>query len=197
MILDAHTHILPQIDDGAASPEESLLMTQAVSCDCDVVFLTPHFYPHEQSLDDFLLKRAHAEKLFSSLSLPDNLKTVVGCEVYLSPLLLKNDDLAGICIGKSRYALVEMPFIKTWNEKLFEIIDVLLYEQKIVPIFAHVERYPFFRKNPAVLNALVRKGCLAQLNAEALLSSFWEREFPIKLIQKTQAVHLLGSDCQQ
>ena len=66
MILDAHTHILPNIDDGAASPDEALLMMHAASKDCDAVFLTPHFYPHERSLEDFLHKRTRAAQVIIS-----------------------------------------------------------------------------------------------------------------------------------
>jgi protein-tyrosine phosphatase len=194
MILDAHTHILPNIDDGAASTDEALTMMQATSNDCDMFFLTPHFYPHERSLEDFLHKRNRSVDVMRPHLLTAGAQYAVGCEVYLSPLLFKNDDLSGICIGSSRYALIEMPFLKTWGMQLFEMLDVLLYEHKYIPIIAHVERYLFFRKNPDVLDMLIRKGCLVQLNAESVIASMWGRDFPMKLL-KSEKVHLLGSDC--
>ena len=58
---DMHSHILPEFDDGAKSVQEALdlisvLKKQGVNNIC----LTPHFYTHEMSLEDFVKSRNEA-----------------------------------------------------------------------------------------------------------------------------------------
>lgn len=161
---------------------------------CDAFFMTPHFYPHECSLEDFTARRGRSlEKLRGEIDLSD-MTFAVGCEVYLSPMLFISEDLSQICIGESSYALVEMPFSPDWGKKIFELLDSLIYEHKISPILAHVERYSYFKRFPEVLDALTARGCLVQINAESLLGSIFSREHAFKML-KANKVHLLGSDC--
>lgn len=57
-MIDFHTHILPGIDDGAKSLEESLsLLKMEQEQGVDTIVLTPHYFHERQSLDAFLQQR--------------------------------------------------------------------------------------------------------------------------------------------
>ena len=54
MFVDIHTHILPQIDDGATSMEESMQLLKALQAQgAQAVWATPHFYAHLCNLEDY------------------------------------------------------------------------------------------------------------------------------------------------
>ena len=58
---DLHTHILPAMDDGAATIEDALAMLQEQTRQgVEMVALTPHFYRDTESVDEFLKRRDHA-----------------------------------------------------------------------------------------------------------------------------------------
>ena len=81
-IIDFHSHILPNIDDGSDSVETSLLMIDAMlNQGVDTVVATPHFYAHKDRIETFLQKRQNAFEALKK-SLPNvSLNIVVGAEV--------------------------------------------------------------------------------------------------------------------
>ena len=57
-MIDFHTHILPNVDDGSKGVEESTLMlTRLFEQGVNKVIATPHFYANDESVDEFLLRR--------------------------------------------------------------------------------------------------------------------------------------------
>ena len=80
-LFDMHSHILPGIDDGAKTIEDSLellscLKKQGVTNVC----LTPHFYTNEISLEDFIAERAEKFEKFKP-HIPNGMNIVLGTEV--------------------------------------------------------------------------------------------------------------------
>ena len=60
-MVDFHSHILPEMDDGSSSPEESLKMLEmSARQGIDHIFATSHFYPDEEDPSSFLRRRAEA-----------------------------------------------------------------------------------------------------------------------------------------
>ena len=58
---DFHTHILPGIDDGAKTPEESLKLINSLRVQgIKNIVLTSHYYSHKESMEDFLKRREEA-----------------------------------------------------------------------------------------------------------------------------------------
>ena len=83
-LFDMHSHILPGIDDGAKTVEDSLellscLKNQGVTNVC----LTPHFYTNEISLEDFIAERAEKFEKFKP-HIPNGMNIVLGTEVYVT-----------------------------------------------------------------------------------------------------------------
>lgn len=171
-MIDIHAHILPAIDDGAASLEDAVeLARQAVADGIETVCATPHAgelsaLPEGSSVGDQveLFKQALARE-----GVP--LQLLAGLENYLAP-----DPLAQINAGRaatlngSRYFLVELPLSQIphfTEEALFQ-----LQAGGYVPILAHPERCQAFHKDQHLLLRLVQRGILVQVTAGSLLGHF-------------------------
>lgn len=195
-LTETHCHILPNIDDGSKSVEMSLKMIDALKAQgAQAIVLTPHFYSNEISLDDFLAKRNRAVARLES-SLPQGSPTLYpAAEVYISQYLFNYESLDALCIGKSRYALIEHRFTSDFGRATFERLSNLECEYNISPVLAHIERYDALMSDEKLLQEYIAMGCLTQVN----VSSF--ADAPKKLRKKLfkylehGLIHLIGSDC--
>lgn len=163
-LFDMHSHILPGIDDGAKTIEDSLellscLKKQGVTNVC----LTPHFYTNEISLEDFIAERAEKFEKFKP-HIPNGMNIVLGTEVYVTKYLFNNENIKGINYGKSNYILTEFPYNATFSDNSYEMLDRLMSEQGLIPVIPHVERYRFLVDNPDVIEDLKRLGVVIQTN---------------------------------
>lgn len=194
MILDLHTHILPGIDDGAKSAQVSAQMLAEIARQqAQPVVLTPHFYPYECSADDFLEKRAAAYAKLQEI-MGAQTPTLVGCEIFLSPFLMKNQNLRRLCISGTDFALIELPFSDRLDDKAIRLLEDLRYNHGIKPILAHVERYRYITHDHETLETLRACGCMVQVNAESFLAPPLKRWFVFELL-KNDRIDFLGSDC--
>lgn len=188
---DIHTHILPGMDDGAATVEQSLGMLK--SCKeqgVDTVVLTPHFYPWMEALDSFLERRAQAFRQLSAVLTDDMPRLVLGAEVAWYPNLDTMGQIGELALGESNCIMVEMPNAP-WTETMLEQIERLNAVAGLVPILAHVERYLHLQKEGQI-KRLQDMGAVMQLSAGMLLSPLKRRK-AISLLKA--GTWVLGSDC--
>lgn len=143
-MIDLHTHILPAMDDGAKDRDEALaLISMLKNQGISKIVLTPHYYPHLESIPDFLRRRS-----ISYHSIEDcGIEMILGSETYLSETLLAMESIEGLCIGKSSYLLLELPYTDKWSLGVFRQIDRLIAKYNVNPIIAHVERYEAVKEN--------------------------------------------------
>ncbi len=191
-MIDFHSHILPEMDDGSRSVEESVLMLKALAEQgTEKVVATPHFYANDESVLSFLSRRrASFEKLEASDShlMP---KVILGAEVRFYDGISKLEGLDSLCIQGTRLLLLEMS-MQRWTEyTLKEIIDISC-RGKVIPVIAHLDRYMKFQSSDA-LNRLLANGVLMQINANFVYGLLTRRK-AFGLL-KNSAVHFLGSDC--
>ena len=105
--------MLPGIDDGSKNVEMSLdMIRRSAEQGVEGIIFTPHFYADMNSPETFLNRRARAlEALESNLDkLPKVPIYTVGAEVHYFRGISRIQDLESLCIGKSDYILIEMPF---------------------------------------------------------------------------------------
>lgn len=168
-MIDIHCHILPGLDDGPKTIEESVAMAEdAIADGIKEVVATPH--ASTSHVFDYKIVRAVKEQLQQRLG--DRLRLATGCDFHLSPENLKavNRDPARFCINQKDYLLVE------FNE--FSIpphMDQTLHELQLAgirPIVTHPERNGILRTNPERLVKWVRLGCFAQVTAGSLTGVF-------------------------
>lgn len=166
-MIDLHCHILPGIDDGAKDVNEAkdILSMQRAS-GVQRFFMTPHFYPEEKTLNSFLTEREKACKKLCDMLVPqEKMQIRLGAEVRYCELLLSLN-LQKLTLGESDYLLLELPN-RRYPAYLTRFVEELL-SRGLIPILAHVERYAYFREEPALLKSLVDLGVLAQVSAQAL-----------------------------
>ena len=168
-LYDMHSHILPQMDDGAEDVEVSkkilnVLYSQGVSHIC----LTPHYYSHKESMEDFLKRREYCFSLLKP-HIPQGIEVCLGAEVYVTDIIMNNTSLNPVCYGSSNYILLEFPYQTTFKDSSFELLVRLMNRYGVKPILAHIERYPALLGNPKLMQELSSYGIRFQTNAVSYL----------------------------
>lgn len=170
-MIDLHIHILPGMDDGSQSMEESLEMAQiAVESGVTDMAVTPHSYA-----DEYFFKKSY-RSVFDSFKrqLKENgidLNIYPGMEIlafsgmteYLNAGALKT-------INGTKYVLVEFTFDSS-AEKIDEYIRELI-SSGYRPVVAHVERYIAVQKNILLAYDLHAEGCVLQMNKGSIVGRF-------------------------
>ena len=196
---DIHTHILPGVDDGAATVQDSLAMLRMeYEQGVRSVVLTPHFYPKRESIDRFLARRDAAfEQLSAAIAeLPEEERAKLpelhlGAEVAWQSDLLELDELRPLCMGRSRNMLVELPFT-LWNGGLIRQLNELMTCFGITPVIAHLERY-LDDQDKKLVERLLALDIPVQISC-AMFDSFFTRRKAMKLLRSERA-HIVASDC--
>ncbi|MDO4301441.1 MAG: capsular polysaccharide biosynthesis protein [Clostridia bacterium] len=193
-MIDIHSHVLPNIDDGSKSPEMSLnMLKESHKQGISAVVATPHFYIKNDTVDSFLINRSEAynrlmEFIKDEVNIPD---IYLGAEVYYFNGISRMDNIESLCINNSNYLLLEMPFSK-WNSRVFQEVEDLIYNRKLIPVIAHLERFTAFQNGTDNIEKLLSMRVIAQMNAEHLLG-FFTKGKAIKWLSKG-VIRLLGSD---
>lgn len=173
-MIDLHTHILPGVDDGSQTLEDSLEMAEiALEGGVDTIIATPHSNQmgrFENFYDEKL--EARFEQLKSVLKqerIPVTLYT--GMEIYASEDMgekIKQGFL--ISINHSRYYLVEFNFGEVPERMELYLEDI--FQAGGVPLIAHPERYYCVQDNPSLVYQWLQRGCYAQINKGSLFGRF-------------------------
>lgn len=193
--IDCHSHILPGMDDGAASAAESLSLLNLLQNDSvDIVIATPHFYPQKETAGVFLERRAAAFGRLSLAMANGNVYPQVkpGAEVYFSSDL-RFQDMKPLCIEGTDYLLLELPyqlFTKTLVNAYFDFLSSCA-DSGIHVILAHIERYFLFNSYED-LNAVLFPNIFTQINCDSVIDRR-ERRLIARLFSDGK-IHLLGTD---
>lgn len=194
-IIDFHSHVLPGIDDGSASLEESVaLLREEVKQGISHVVATPHFYPRYDDPARFFADRREAERQLRQemefhLNLPE---LTVGAEVHFFPGISHSEVLEGLTIGENRCILIEMPG-SPWTDGMYRELEEIPARQGLIPVIAHVDRYISPLRTHGIPDRLASLPVLVQANASFFLRSS-TRSLALKLLRQDK-IHLLGSDC--
>jgi len=191
-MIDFHSHVLPGLDDGSKSVEESLRMLRAsaeqgVRC----MAATPHFYPAENNPERFLARRESASYRLKEAWRPGLPRLLLGAEVCYFDGMSRCEELADLRIEGTALLLLEMPF-QPWTVRMTKEIRALHSRPGFTVALAHIERYLRFQKR-AVWDELLEMGVLMQCNAEFFLR--WNTKHRALHMLETGRIHLLGSDC--
>lgn len=191
-MVDIHSHILPRMDDGSKSVKESLAMLKAsAEQGVSVIAATPHFYPDENSPEEFLARRERKVKLLKEAWNPDLPKIRLGAEVGYFDGISQAEEITGLCIEGTNLLLVEMPF-RAWTDRMAAEVRALQTKCGVRVILAHVERYLHCTKT-LVWEEMLQKEVLVQCNAEFFIS-LRSRKQALSMLEAGE-IHLIGSDC--
>jgi protein-tyrosine phosphatase len=168
-VIDLHCHMLPGIDDGPGTLEESVEFARSMSEQgIRTVVATPHVRPDHPGVVPLELAE-RCDALRARLGAAGiELELLPGGELDLATgLEMGPEELRLVSLGqRGQILLVETPYapLVTMFE---EALDRLRYAGFEL-LLAHPERNPTFQRNPERLTALVRRGILVQVTASSL-----------------------------
>lgn len=178
-LCDLHTHILPDVDDGAPTMEYALKMLHnAVASDVKTLAVTPHCNgPYGNYFDSQLLFR-FSQLQEAAKDIPVEL--VLGAEVLADESLLQHLQQRKIpTINGSRYLLTEFPPDTNADDLSQTLQDIL--DLGYIPLVAHPERYAAVCNAPQIVFPWLDMGCHLQLTGGSILGEYG------KAIQQTSA----------
>ena len=191
-MIDIHSHILPEVDDGAKSLEISVEMCRMAAADgIEQMVATPH------ANDRYRYDRQHLEDLLNDvrIAVGRSPRLSLGCDFHMSYDNVQ-DALANpqrYTIEGTHYLLVELS-----NYSIPAQIDeyfTLLGDKGMTPIVTHPERNPILQQNPNRVLQWVEQGCVVQVTASALTGFWGERTWrAAEWLLQREAVHVLASD---
>ena len=191
---DIHSHLLPNIDDGAKNIEETIHLIQTLKEYGFAQFTaTPHTFTgyYDNTRTAILSNWEHTLEILREQNIDSNLQ--VASEYLLDEHLIQSLQNEPLLTIKENYVLVEMSYLNA-PINLFDLLfDLQVAGYK--PVLAHPERYVFYHKNMDSYKKLKNSGCLFQLN---LLSTVGYYGSPVKNIAqellKSGMIDFVGSD---
>jgi protein-tyrosine phosphatase len=193
-MIDIHCHLLPKLDDGSKTSEDSLNQLRAMA-DGGIsdVFLTSHFMPgrYHYERKDYDARLRELQELANQNQI--KIKLHPGFEIFLHPFSLKDIEKHNLRLGNSRYVLVESD-LNGLPSDFYENVYPLL-RKGYKPILAHGERYVSIMHNVHDAKDLIRKDIYIQVNAGSLLGHYGEKVRQTAwLLLRNGWAHFMASD---
>lgn len=194
--VDTHCHILPAVDDGPATTEQSLALAEAlVNAGFSQVIATPHFADN-LSAEYLALIRMQYAVLTEALREADiPLSVHLGAEILLSPDVLrlaKSETLP--TLSNTPYILMELPYYQAVTSYTFDAM-FSLQAMGYRPILAHPERVEAIKGSDEIIQRLVRSGIYLQVNLGSLTGCYGQRaKRTAEKIVTGGFCHLLATD---
>lgn len=195
-MIDIHCHLMPGVDDGAKSLDETLAMFEnAYTSGVTDMILTPHYIKGTKYSLNNENKGKITEILREALRRADiDIEIHYGNEVYIDddlPKMLREGEVASL--AGSRYVLIELPVAS--EDKNAGNVIFRLKSDGYVPIIAHPERYNYIQKHPEKVMEYIRLGCLLQGDYMSLLGKYGRKaEKTLKTLLKHDKIAMLSSD---
>ena len=196
-MIDFHNHILPDVDDGPKSIEESMDMLRfANEQGITQVIQTVHFqHPKMEGKNvDYSYLMSKIDEVQYQIDKENlNIKMHLSAEVFYLPNLIEISDNPLLTIGGGKYMLIEFKtniYPTGYEEEFFR-----LQSRGITPIVAHPERYRFIQNNLSILQKWIDRGYIIQVDAGSIVGSFGKlvKKTTLKMLDR-EFVHLVGSD---
>lgn len=197
-MIDMHSHVIPGIDDGSHSVQETFnMIEEARKVGFSDIILTSHYLSnyYEPTTGEIILWKEKLQEILDSKKQKINLHS--GMEIYISNKiedLIKEKKL--LTLADSRYMLMELPLSSTVN--YFDYVIYYLQSISLQLVLAHPERYKHVQENPEIIHDYIEKGALIQCNYGSILGLYGkEAKKTVKVLLKNKQVHFLGSDCHK
>lgn len=194
-MIDMHSHIVAQVDDGPSSIEEAMQMVkQAVAEGITGIIATPHAYHPSYHASKSAVEKGVTVLKQRIEEAGLSIAIYTGQEIRLQDKTVENlERKEALSLAASNYVLVELPSsqVPTFTIPLIQ----KLMGQGFIPIIAHPERNKAIAEKPARLERLVTNGALAQVTAGSVAGHFGKatQRTAMTLI-RSNLVHFYGSD---
>lgn len=196
-IIDLHSHILPQMDDGSREAQTSVQLLKTLDQQgVRTVCATSHYYARQENVESFLRRRREAaDRLQEGLehgtdfSVP---KILLGAEVAYFSGVSRCAQLSQLCLQGTRTLLLELSYTP-WTPEQVEEVARLSLDLGYQVVLAHPERFSHMRSYGRDMERMISLPIALQINADSLLH--WRsRGLALELLSSTPRP-LLASDC--
>ena len=195
---DCHCHVVPGVDDGSRSMDESLAMLRLLqSQGAKHIIATPHIYPGRYPNEPEGLRPVFDQLVAAARAEGDiDVELELGAEHWLDAALLPRIEAGKILpFGPERYVLFETT---TGSEPPDMLMDVCfaLTDRGFTPLLAHIERYRYLRGESGmdILEDLRSAGARFQVNRTPASSRPSPRSNFVKALQARDWIDEVGSD---
>ena len=192
IVVDIHSHILPEVDDGSKSWDISVAMCKMAAADgITHQVATPHAndrYPYDREYLQGLV--AHLQELIGPVP-----ELSLGCDFHLSydNVQAALVDPSRFAIGRTHYMLVELSNYSVPPQTTDSFLR--LGDRGMTVVITHPERNPILRESPQRVVEWAEQGCIIQMTGSALTGFWGERVRRVsQWLLERNAVHVLATD---
>ncbi|MFZ3100862.1 MAG: CpsB/CapC family capsule biosynthesis tyrosine phosphatase [Desulfitobacteriaceae bacterium] len=198
-MIDIHSHILPGLDDGSKSVEDTLgIVRQLRKAGFETLLATPHVLEGTDFLhpEEILSATEQVRQAVTEAGIP--VEILPGAENYIFPDLAKWVRAGKLLtLGNTgKYILVELPMLEIpyYTEQVFFELQVL----GITPVLAHPERNRGLAEEPERILEWAKKGILFQLNLRSLSGHYGSQARQLaEIMLNSDLSHVIGSDAHR
>ena len=194
-MVDFHSHILPEMDDGSESVEMSLAMLrESKRQGVDLICSTSHFYADEEDPASFLRRRSEAYgRLVAAMeNQKEYPKILLGAEVLYFPGISVADEVRGLILTGTPFLLVEPPMMP-WSDAMLDEVEACGKTLHCIPVIAHIDRYMRILDDYTLFDCIRGRKLLIQVNASFFIHRD-TRDFALECLQEDR-FQMIGSDC--
>lgn len=196
-VVDVHSHLLPGIDDGAKSMEESIAMIRMlIDMGYQKLVITPHVMAHRYPNSSRQIQQVFTELQAEVTRLGLSIVLEVSAEYYLDETLFERIENGDLLPFAGNHILFECSF-RNESLRLFDLV-FQLKAAGYQPVIAHYERYVYYHNRNEIAQELKSMGCLIQVNLLSFSGYYG------KLIQRqaeellaNNLVDVVGTDCHR
>ena len=194
-MIDFHTHILPNIDNGSRNIEETInLIKEAKEAGFEGIVCTSHYmenyYETNRPEREVWINAIHENLENKNI----DMNLYLGNEIYMSDNIIELlEDGKATTMNDTSYVLFELPM----NAEPMNLYDMVyeMQQYKIVPILAHPERYSFVQTDPELIYDLIDKGVLMQANYGSIIGQYGKKaQMIVQKFLENNMIHMLGTD---
>lgn len=194
-MIDIHTHVIPNVDDGSPNLETSLEMIKhEISIGVDTIYCTPHhiYHRYEKSIAEIKANFQLLKEAVEKENLP--VKLYLGQEICYT----HREDILGmlkagklLALNNTNRVLLEFSFTREPEDLLDIIYNFSVNGYEV--IVAHVERYEWMTYEK--VEALISEGAKIQINSNAVIGlTTWKEKRFVKKLLKHDLVDYVASD---
>ncbi len=192
--VDIHSHLIPGIDDGAKTLDDSLVLIRGLQdLGFSKIITTPHIYNEYYPNTKEIIGEGLVDLKFALKQANIQMPIEASAEYFMDDHfegLLEDKNIHPL---KGKYVLVEMSFFGAPPKLEDYLFKIQL--KGFTPILAHPERYLFFQNDYEHFHELKAKGVLFQLNATSIMGYYGK---PVKTMAhkllKDKLIDLIGTD---
>ena len=193
-MVDIHTHLLHNIDDGAAGLDVSVnMLKQMKEMGVHTVVCTPHFNYTRSTPEEFVMLRDEKIEELRPYAGELGIKLLKGSEVYLGENMLSLSDATHLCIEGTRNVLVEFPCARPLTREDLKLLVNFSDYYNVRPIIAHAERYYSVIKNNKFAEKFLAMDAYIQIDAASLFEKRYKKT--ARALIKRGFASFIASDC--